>query len=351
MKRKILVVLICMMLFTIVSTASISIKSGHIEINKESTLTNVEYVLDQKQFLNDGHSNIHRNIWMAQSFKPSMTPLTKVLLKIDKPVVIDEPLLFSIRKNLTGSELTYIPITSDEIPYYINWVEFDFPDIEVEVGETYYIIVRTNSPSSKSYRWLYKNNETEMGDPYENGKQWISFNKGQDWVLTEDEDSYIDSTFQTYSYVTNSDLYCNSNNLNWTNIEPASTVTGSFTVENIGTPLSYLDWEITNWPSWGVWTFTPSDGNRLKPEDGIVTVQLSVKAPNITNNRYSGQITIINKEDDSDYCTIDASLATPKNRDSINLQPLQLKWKILKYLPFLERILASHSFMGNIQYY
>ena len=346
MKRKILTVLICMMLFTIVSTASISIKSGHIEINKESTLTNVEYVLDQKQFLNDGHSNIHRNIWMAQSFKPSMTPLTKVLLKIDKPVVIDEPLLFSIRKNLTGSELTYIPITSDEIPYYINWVEFDFPDIEVEVGETYYIIVRTNSPSSKSYRWLYKNNETEMGDPYENGKQWISFTSGHDWEPTEYQTSFIDSTFQTYSYISKPDLNC-SGFINWTDIEPASTVTGNFIVENIGTPLSHIDWEITNWPVWGVWTFTPSSGIALKPEDGIRNVQISFVSPNVTNSKYSGKITITNKDNSSDFCTIDVSLATPKSQYPVNYA-LQFLKKIMTRLKFLEKIFASHSYMDNI---
>jgi hypothetical protein len=136
--------------------------------------------------------------------------------------------------------------------------------------------------------------------------------------------------------------------MNWTDIEPASTITGSFTVENIGSPLSYIDWEITHWPIWGVWTFTPSGESKLKPEDGITTVHLSVVSPNVTNNKYTGKIIITNMDDSSDFCTIDVSLATPKNQYPVNFHAFQFLEKIIARLPFLERILASHSFMGNI---
>lgn len=345
MKRKILGFLICMMLVTIVLPTSIRIKSVNVGINNGNILSNVEYVLDQKQLLHDGDSKIHRSIWMAQSFKPSMTPLTKVLLKIEKPVVIEYPLELSIRRYLNGSELTYMQIPSSQIPYYIHWVEFDFADIEVEIGETYYMVIRTNSPSGKSYRWLDNYNQT--GDSYENGKQWISFHGGYDWSPTEYENSFIDSTFQTYSYISDPDLYC-SGLMNWTDIEPASTVTGSFTVENIGSPLSYINWEITHWPTWGVWTFTPSGESKLRPEDGITTVHLSVVSPNVTNNKYTGKIIITNMDDSSDFCTIDVSLATPKSQYPVNFHAFQFLEKIIARLPFLERILSSHSFMGNI---
>jgi len=270
--------------------------------------------------------------------------LTKVLLKIEKPIVIEAPLELSIRKNLNGSELTYIPVPSSQIPFYIYWSEFDFPDIEVEIGETYYIVLRTTSPSGKSYRWL--DNYNPIGDSYENGKQWISFNSGFEWEPTEYQTSFIDSTFQTYSYISKPDLNC-SGFINWTDIKPASTVTGSFTVENIGTPLSHIDWEITNWPVWGVWTFTPSSGIALKPEDGIRNVQISVVSPNVTNNKYTGKITITNKENSSDFCTIDVSLATPKSRYPVNYA-LQFLKKIMERLQFLEKTFASHSFMDNI---
>jgi len=43
----------------------------------------------------------------------------------------------------------------------------------------------------------------------------------------------------------------------WTNVEPGSTVTESFTVKNVGDSGSELDWEISNYPSWGTLTLDP----------------------------------------------------------------------------------------------
>ena len=74
------------------------------------------------------------------------------------------------------------------------------------------------------------------------------------------------------------DLYCDGN-LSWSDISPGSTVTGSFTVKNIGTSTSLLDWNITEWPNWSTWTFIPSSGNDLKLEDGAVRINVSVIAP------------------------------------------------------------------------
>ena len=44
--------------------------------------------------------------------------------------------------------------------------------------------------------------------------------------------------------------------LNWEKVKGGSTVEGSFTVKNIGEPLSCLDWEITEYPNWGSWDFS-----------------------------------------------------------------------------------------------
>jgi hypothetical protein len=270
----------------------------------------IEYLLDQKQLQGDNYNNIHRSIWIAQSFKPSVSPLAKILLKLHKPVLIDEPLQISIRKDLNGSELIYIPIQSDDIPYFEYWVEIDFPDIEVEINETYYILLRTDSPSGKSYRWYYTNNETE--DPYSRGKLMISYDYGEEWELIELEDEFADSAFQTYSYKSKSDLQCNGF-LNWTNITPGSLIEGSFNVINVGTPFSNLNWEISNWPVWGDWSFSPINGNDLYPEDGFQIVHISLKAPNSTiPEDYSGKILIVNTDNESDYCSVDTILITPK---------------------------------------
>lgn len=105
------------------------------------------------------------------------------------------------------------------------------------------------------------------------------------------------------------DLTCDGS-LEWTNVTPNETVTGSFTIRNIGEAGSNLDWEITGWPTWGEWTFTPMDGNNLKPEDGPTTVTAQVVVPNVENQLFTGQITITNKEDSADYATVQVSLHT-----------------------------------------
>ena len=110
-------------------------------------------ILDQYQTQHNHLSNIHSVVWMAQSFQPSITPLTKVDLKLEKFTEINNPIELSIRKDLIDTELTYISLSSEQIPYYTNWVEFDFADIEVNVNETYFIVVRTRSPAGHSYSW------------------------------------------------------------------------------------------------------------------------------------------------------------------------------------------------------
>jgi len=336
MKLKIFSIIIC---FLLISTLTPQIIKGENENIKELILkSNVEYELDQKQLLHDRYTSIHSNVWVAQSFKPALSPLTKILIKINKNIVINSPLEISIRKDLYGTEIIYTQLQSNQIPYYTNWIEIDFPDFEVEMGDTYYIVLRTNSPSGQSYKWLDKYNTT--GDPYEAGRQWISINQGFEWSRSESDNSYIDSTFQTFSYKSNPVLNC-IGFFNWTDIEPASTVSGTFSVENIGTPLSNLNWKITNWPYWGVWTFNQKNGSNLKPEDGLEIVSFSFRAPNVSNSHYSGQITITNVENESNYCTIETFLVTPKNlnqnMDKFNylIEKINKNFIIFKYLKFI----------------
>lgn len=121
-----------------------------------------------------------------------------------------------------------------------------------------------------------------------------------------------DDTTATIS-VGNANLDC-SGSLSWTDVKPGGTVTDSFTVENIGASGTMLDWEITEYPTWGTWTFTPSSGDDLTPEAGSVTVSVSVVAPDEKDESFSGAVKIVNKEDSSDYCTVMVSLVTPKVR-------------------------------------
>ncbi|MBE3141617.1 MAG: hypothetical protein IMZ53_13660, partial [Thermoplasmata archaeon] len=79
----------------------------------------------------------------------------------------------------------------------------------------------------------------------------------------------------------------------------------------VGAALTNLSWAITDWPDWGTWTFTPSEGNHLTPEDGPITINVSVKAPIKRNSEFTGQVTIVNSENSSDFDTIPVSLGTP----------------------------------------
>ena len=133
------------------------------------------------------------------------------------------------------------------------------------------------------------------------------------------------------------DLDCD-RNLSWIQVKPGDTVLGSFTVENIGDSGSILDWEIVESPEWGIWTFTPEEGDDLTPEDGSITVTVSVVAPDKKNKEFSGEITIVNKENSSDYEIISISLTTPKNKET-NSPFLQFLENHPRLFPLLRQLL------------
>lgn len=112
---------------------------------------------------------------------------------------------------------------------------------------------------------------------------------------------------------TTPDLECNGD-LSWTGVGPRETAVGTFTIENIGEPLSCLDWEISDYPDWGTWEFSPPSGGNIKPEGGPFTVEVTVTAPNEKNSNFDGEIRIVNKDDPDDFSIITVSLATPRNK-------------------------------------
>jgi len=133
--------------------------------------------------------------------------------------------------------------------------------------------------------------------------------------------STISVTLQT-GYKIHEKLFCNGS-LTWVDVKPRSTITGSFTVENVGAAFTNLSWNITQWPDWGTWTFTPSKGTQLTPGDGAVTVNVTVVAPIKRNTEFTGQIKIVNSENSSDFDTILVTLATPYQLQLTFLEILQ----------------------------
>jgi hypothetical protein len=112
-----------------------------------------------------------------------------------------------------------------------------------------------------------------------------------------------------------SDLEC-TGSLSWTDTEPGATVIGSFQLQNIGDNDSSLNWTIDSSSiSWGTWSFNPESGTRLTPEDGQVTVQVWVVAPNEENTEFQGNLRVENQDNSSDFCVIPVYLKTPLSQD------------------------------------
>jgi len=126
--------------------------------------------------------------------------------------------------------------------------------------------------------------------------------------------------------------------LSWIDVDPDSVVTGSFSIENDGHSDSKLDWEIVEYPSWGIWSFTPSEGEDLRPSDGKITIDVDVRAPDIKNDNYNGQIKIVNLDDENDFDIVPVTLATPRGYNSIFIQILE---RFFEMYPQLFPVLRS----------
>jgi hypothetical protein len=277
-----------------------------------------EIMIDQFQENASYEQPIHSNIKAAQSFIPSKSPLTQIEIKISKPRKTDFPLILSIKRNLTDSSLISSFIPAEQIPFFSHWIRFNITDIDVVEGETYYLIVSSNTPSENPYRWYYDYHTTF--DPYSKGKLYRSSDSGMSWEKIETDNDFIDAAFRTYTYNGHVDLVC-TGFLNWTaNVSRNKTdpiqLSGSFTVENNGTPFSKLDWEIISWPSWGTWEFSQMNQTGLQPENGPTTVTVDVEGPS-TNfpDTYEGKVIIRNKNNKNDSCTIRARLVTAKEKE------------------------------------
>ena len=134
------------------------------------------------------------------------------------------------------------------------------------------------------------------------------------------------------------DLDC-SGTLSWTGITPGDTVSGSITVENIGDPESLLDWEITDYPDWGTWSFDPESGTDLLQGDSV-TIDVEVAAPDEQEQTFTGEVVLVNSGNASDNCTIDVSLATPVSQYQSTQQIPRFLQSIIELYPILRQVLG-----------
>ncbi|MFA5103159.1 MAG: lectin like domain-containing protein [Candidatus Thermoplasmatota archaeon] len=179
---------------------------------------------------------------------------------------------------------------------------------------------------------------------YRSGSSWVDLYDHQFTDPTWDHTANLCiKAFATEGWIPPAipDLECEGS-LSWTKVKAGATVTGEFTVQNLGEPTSELDWVISEWPAWGEWTFAPTSGTSLTPEAGTVTVLVRVKAP-LEKNEFSGTIKIVNQDNESDYEILQVYMKTPVERFSLSSPIFNLLCRLLQRFPSLYQMMRLLS--------
>jgi hypothetical protein len=182
--------------------------------------------------------------------------------------------------------------------YVYNWVDKKYTCLAVDIGD------------NDGFKWIWK--KTTNSFKYVSNEGLINVK-----VWAEDDDWVILYHVGVKGQLLKPNLEC-SDSLNFNNIRPGETVLRNITVENIGDIGTELDWNIKSWPDWGIWTFTPSSGDDLKPEDGKVKVTVKLIAPD-TKDHFTGKIKVVNENDEYDNEIIEVSFTTQKSKEFSNL--------------------------------
>jgi hypothetical protein len=191
------------------------------------------------------------------------------------------------------------PLANGPSLYVYNWDSYSWTCLGENIADQDELV----------WQWKTTSNSNDYVD--DNGLVWTK-------VYAESNDETIlDTIGIRFELVSppEPDLEC-TGSLIWTNVQPGSTVTGSFTVKNIGEQDSKLDWQVSEWPDWGTWTFSPQSGVNL-PTYGTATVQVTVVAPDQGDQQFNGEVKIVNSDDSNDYEIIPISLVTPVNQQSV----------------------------------
>jgi hypothetical protein len=135
--------------------------------------------------------NTSWNISIAQSFTPTKEILTRVVLYVGKNVTASCPYVLAIRDNLTGENLALTSLNPYEFMVIPNlsWIEFDFDDIIISIGETYYMVSYTSNITDNTYLW-----GAICSDVYPNGTAYLSADGGKIWETPP----HADLCFMTY---------------------------------------------------------------------------------------------------------------------------------------------------------
>ncbi len=125
----------------------------------------------------------------AQSFIPNNRNLTKVQLLIENVNLIKPyPITITIRKELKGDNLTSKTLTPVDLKNRTEkYLTFDFPDIQVNPGEKYYIVCNSTAPWIEPwscYKW-----RATFQNSYDLGCCYRSYDNGKTWDIDEESDA------------------------------------------------------------------------------------------------------------------------------------------------------------------
>jgi hypothetical protein len=174
---------------------------AHDEANTNGNpIINTEEILDQstpfgyKQYVCGAW-----NTYVAQSFKPTLSVLSKVELGLFKFEGASGNVTVTIREKLQGTDLTMASVPADDIPVgsEADWIEFDFEDIDVTPEKKYYIVFTLNNGErpEKVVLWVHT-----YWNPYWRGRPW-QFTTFNLWLPTCILMTKLpDTSFRTYGY-------------------------------------------------------------------------------------------------------------------------------------------------------
>ena len=212
--------------------------------------------------------------------------------------------------------------------YFCDWAAASSggPDLKIYNWDTQTWKTWTNIGDNDEKKWVWKNTGTDS-NKYVNDDGWV-------WVRVRTEgndDTILDTVSLLYEPI-KPNLKC-PDKIVFDTLSPGKTGSKSLDVENCGPVQTELDWEITDWPNWGDWTFNPKSGSGLKG-GGIVSVNIKVTAPSSTGE-YTGQIKVENKDDSNDVCYVNVYLTVKNSRNfNYNFRTRFLE-SLLELYPFI----------------
>ena len=215
---------------------------------------------------------------------------------------------------------------------YSDTYNYELFEVSISTTDTdpasFTVISPVESPGHTAWEEFSYNLDAYDGESIYIGIHMISIDS---WFLMIDDFSVTGAGGQPEI----PDLDCDGS-LSWEDVEPSATVTGEFTVENIGDDGSLLDWEVESYPDWGSnWTFDPDGGTDL-PKGASVTVDVEVVAPEDPETEFTGEIVLVNSEDSDDTCVIEVALVTPVSQQSLISLFFE---KLAERFPFLALVL------------